>query len=108
MERRIILHIDLDAFYAAAEEREKPELKGNPVIVGADPKGGQGRGVVATCNYAAREFGVRSAMPISKAWKLCPQGIYVRPDFELYAKVSHDTMSVIRKYSDKFEQVGID
>jgi len=105
---RIILHIDLDAFYAAVEERETPKLKGKPVIVGADPKNGQGRGVVATCNYLAREFGVRSAMPISKAWKLCPQGIYVRPNFLLYAKVSHDIMTIIRKYSDKFEQVGID
>jgi len=105
---RIILHLDLDAFYASVEEREHPEFKDKPVIVGADPKNGQGRGVVATCNYLAREFGVRSAMPISKAWKLCPQGIYVRPNFELYARISHDIMSIIRKYSDKFEQVSID
>jgi len=105
---RIIMHIDLDAFYAAVEEREHPEFKGKPVIVGADPKNGEGRGVVATCNYPAREFGVRSAMPISKAWKLCPQGIYVRPNFELYAKVSYDIMMIIRKHSDKFQQLSID
>ena len=101
MNDRIILHIDLDAFYAAVEEREHPEFKGNPVIVGADPKNGQGRGVVATCNYLAREFGVRSATPISKAWKLCPQGIYIRPNFALYGKVSNDIMSLIRKHADK-------
>lgn len=108
MDDRIILHVDLDAFYASVEEREHPEFKGNPVIVGADPKNGQGRGVVATCNYLAREFGVKSAMPISKAWKLCPEGIYVRPNFLLYNKVSQEIMSIIRKYSDKFEQVSID
>ncbi|MBI1978906.1 MAG: DNA polymerase IV [Candidatus Aenigmarchaeota archaeon] len=105
---KIILHLDLDAFFASVEEREHPKYKGKPVIVGADPKNGQGRGVVATCNYLAREFGVRSAMPISKAWKLCPRGIYVRPNFELYAKVSHDIMSLIKKYPDKFEQVSVD
>ncbi len=105
---RIILHIDLDAFYASVEEREHPEFKGKPVIVGADPKSGQGRGVVATCNYVAREFGVKSAMSISKAWRLCPQGVYIRPNFLLYGKVSLDIMLIIRKYSDKFEQVGID
>ncbi len=108
IDSRVILHIDLDAFYASVEERGHPEFKGKPVIVGADPKGGTGRGVVATCNYLAREFDVRSAMPISKAWKLCPHGIYVRPNFALYAKVSNDIMSTIRKYSDKFEQVSID
>ncbi|MBI2005313.1 MAG: DNA polymerase IV [Candidatus Aenigmarchaeota archaeon] len=102
------MHMDLDAFYASVEERERPEYKGTPVIVGADPKNGLGRGVVATCNYLAREFGVRSAMPISKAWKLCPQGIYVRSNFELYARISHEIMSLIRKYSDKFEQVSVD
>lgn len=105
---RIIFHIDLDAFYASVEEREHPEFKGKPLIVGADPKNGVGRGVVATCNYSAREFGVRSAMPISKAWKLCPQGIYVRPNFVLYAKVSHAIMLIIRRYAEKFEQVSID
>ncbi len=107
-DNRIILHIDLDAFFAAVEQREHPEFKGKAVIVGADPKQGSGRGVVSTASYEAREFGVRSAMPISKAWRLCPQGIYVRPNFVLYAKVSHATMMIIKKYADKFEQVGID
>lgn len=105
---RIILHVDLDAFFASVEERENPELKGKPVIVGADPREGVGRGVVATANYVAREFGIRSAMPISKAWKLCPQGIYVRPNFILYGKVSYDIMQILKKHVTKFEQVGID
>ncbi len=108
MTDKIIFHIDMDAFYPSVEQREHPEWKGKPVIVGADPQDGNGRGVVASCSYDAREFGVRSAMPISKAWKLCPQGIYVRPNFELYAKVSHDIMLLLRKYADKFEQVSID
>ena len=105
---RIIMHVDLDAFFAAVEERENTELKGKAVIVGADPKQGAGRGVVATCNYLAREFGVRSAMPISRAWKLCPEGIYLRPNFELYERASEKVMAILRKYPDKFEQVGID
>lgn len=108
MADRIIMHVDLDAFYASVEEREDPELKVKPVIVGADPKNGTGRGVVATANYVAREFGVHSAMPISKAWKLCPQGIYIRPNFPLYAKASFDVMAIIRKYASKFQQVSID
>jgi DNA polymerase IV (DinB-like DNA polymerase) len=98
----------MDHFYTAAEEREHPELKGKPVIVGADPKEGKGRGVVHTCNYEARKFGVRSGMPISKAWKLCPQAVYLRPNFDLYLKVSIKIMELLRSYADKFEQWGID
>ncbi|MBU5537675.1 MAG: DNA polymerase IV [Candidatus Aenigmatarchaeota archaeon] len=108
VDNRIIMHIDMDAFFPSVEQREHPEWRGKPVIVGADPREGKGRGVVASCSYEAREFGVRSAMPISEAWKLCPQGIYVRPNFELYEKVSYNIMSLIKKYSDKFEQVSID
>jgi nucleotidyltransferase/DNA polymerase involved in DNA repair len=74
-EKRIIFHLDMDHFFSAVEERDHPEYKGKPVIVGADPRGGKGRGVVSTSNYEARKFGVRSGMPISKAWKLCPQGV---------------------------------
>ncbi|MBI2084384.1 MAG: DNA polymerase IV [Candidatus Aenigmarchaeota archaeon] len=102
------MHIDFDAFYPSVEERERPEWKGRPVIVGADPRDGKGRGVVASANYIAREFGVRSAMPISRAWKLCPHGIYLRPNLPLYVKVSYDAMSIIRKYSEKFQQLSID
>ncbi|MFQ6064822.1 MAG: DNA polymerase IV [Candidatus Bathyarchaeia archaeon] len=105
---RIIFHVDMDHFYSAVEEREHPEYKGKPVIVGADPKGGKGRGVVSTCNYEARKFGVRSGMPISRAWKRCPDTIYLQPDFKLYGKVSSQIMTILRKYADKFEQWGFD
>ncbi len=85
---RIILHCDLDAFYPSCEIKRNPSLAGKPLIVGADPKAGHGRGVVMSCSYEARKFGVRSGMPISQAYKLCPQGIYVRPDFEFYGEMS--------------------
>ncbi|MEM3442817.1 MAG: DNA polymerase IV, partial [Candidatus Bathyarchaeia archaeon] len=106
--RRIIIHVDMDHFFTAVEEREHPEYKGKPVIVGADPKGGKGRGVVSTCNYEARKFGVRSGMPISRAWKLCPQAVYLPVNYELYTKVSDKIMNLLRKYADKFERWGID
>jgi len=83
-------------------------LKGQPLIVGADPKNGKGRGVVTSCSYEARKFGVRSGMPISMAWKLCPQGIYVPPDFELYGETSERVMNVMRDFADIFEQTSID
>ncbi len=105
---RVIMHVDLDAFFASVEQRDRSEWRGKPVIVGADPKEGTGRGVVSTCSYEAREFGIRSAMPISRAWKLCPQGIYVRPDFRRYTKSSDNIMRILRKHADKFERGGID
>jgi DNA polymerase IV (DinB-like DNA polymerase) len=106
--KRIIFHIDMDHFFTAVEEREKPEYKGKPVIVGANPREGKGRGVVSTCNYEARKFSVRSGMPISKAWKLCSEAIYLPVNYELYVKVSNEIMDVLRTYSEKFEQWGID
>ena len=106
--RRIIFHLDMDHFFTAVEERERPEYKGKPVIVGANPKEGKGRGVVSTCNYEARRFGVRSGMPISKAWKLCSEAIYLPVKYELYTKVSNEIMDMLRKHADKFEQWGID
>jgi len=108
MTPRIILHVDMDHFFSAVEEREHPEYKGKPVIVGADPKEGKGRGVVSTCNYEARKFKVRSGMPISKAWKLCPQAIYVPVNYKLYGQVSSNIMAILRQYADKFEQMGFD
>src|SRR4029450_13259629 len=96
MPPRTILHVDMDAFYAAVEQRDRPELRGKPVSVGADPRGGRGRGVVATASYEARRFGVGSAMPISEAWRRCPQVVYVRPDMEKYAAVSRQGMEVLR------------
>ncbi len=105
---RVILHVDLDAFFPSVEVREHPELKGKPVIVGADPKGGTGRGVVSSASYEARKFGVRSAMPISRAWKLCPDGVYLRPHFDLYIPASNSIMEILRSHADRFEQGGID
>jgi len=98
----------MDAFYAAVEQRDHPEYKAKPVIVGSDPKDGKGRGIVSTCSYEARNFGVHSAQPISKAWKLCPKGIYVRPDMEKYERVSRLVMSVLSDFTDMLEQVSID
>jgi DNA polymerase IV (DinB-like DNA polymerase) len=106
--KRIILHLDMDHFYTAIEEREHPAYKGKPVVVGADPKGGAGRGVVSTSNYEARKAGVRSGIPISRAWKLCPEAVYLPPNFPLYIEVSIEIMDIARKYADKFEQWGID
>ena len=105
---RIILHLDMDHFYTAVEEREHPEYEGKPVVVGADPKEGEGRGVVSTSNYIARKVGIRSGLPISRAWKLCPEAIYLPPNFPLYTKVSNEIMQIVRKYGDKFEQWGLD
>ncbi|MBI2141602.1 DNA polymerase IV [Candidatus Woesearchaeota archaeon] len=102
------MHMDLDAFYAAVEQREHPEWKGLPVVVGADPKGGKGRGVVMTCSYEGRKFGIKSAMPISKAYRLCPTAIYTPPNFPLYTAASEAVMNILRSFSDKFEQVSID
>ena len=108
--RRIIYHCDLDAFYPSCEIHRNPSLAGKPLIVGADPKGGKGRGVVTSCSYEARKYGVRSGMPISQAYKLCPppEGIYVPPDFELYGETSEKVMEVMREFGDKFEQTSID
>jgi DNA polymerase IV (archaeal DinB-like DNA polymerase) len=105
---RIILHVDLDAFFPSVEVREHPELKGKPVIVGADPKGGTGRGVVSSASYEARKFGIRSAMPISRAWKLCPDGVYLQPHFDLYIPASNSIMEILKSHSERFEQCGID
>lgn len=105
---RVILHVDLDAFFPSVEVREHPELRDKPVIVGADPKEGKGRGVVSSASYEARKFGVRSAVPISRAWKLCPDGVYLRPHFDLYVKASNSIMKILRTHADKFEPAGID
>jgi DNA polymerase IV (DinB-like DNA polymerase) len=106
--KRIIFHMDMDHFYTAVEEREHPEYKGKPVVVGANPKDGAGRGVVSTSNYEARKAGIHSGMPISRAWKLCPDAVYLPPNFPLYIEVSIEIMDIARKYADKFEQWGID
>lgn len=105
---RVILHVDLDAFYASVEQRENPNLVGKALIIGAEPKEGKGRGVVVSCSYEARRLGIKSGMPISTAYRLAPDAVYLKPNFTLYSDVSSDIMSDFRTYSDKFEQASID
>jgi nucleotidyltransferase/DNA polymerase involved in DNA repair len=105
---RVILHVDMDAFYASIEQLDDQSLRGRPVIVGADPKQGLGRGVVAACSYEARKFGVRSALPISRAWKLCPDGVFVRLRMDRYVEVSHEVMEVLRRFTNLVEPLSID
>jgi len=105
---RSILHVDMDAFFAAVEQRENPALKGKPVIVGADPLHGQGRGVVSACSYEARRSGIHSAMPIRQAWRLCPKGYFLRPNYQLYDSVSGQIMAILAQYTDLWEQISID
>ena len=107
MERHIV-HVDMDAFFAAIEQRDNPALRGRPVIVGADPQGGRGRGVVSTCSYEARKFGVRSAMPISEAWRRCPRGVFLPPDFHKYEEASGKIRAVFFEFTPDVEQVSID
>ena len=102
------MHIDLDAFYASAEKARNLELIGKPVIIGADPRGGKGRGVVAACSYEARKFGIRSGMPISRAYRLCPDAVYLRPDFAYYNHLSSEIMDLFRKFASKLEQASVD
>ncbi|MEM3781688.1 MAG: DNA polymerase IV [Candidatus Micrarchaeaceae archaeon] len=105
---RIVLLIDMDYFFAACEELRRPEIKGRPVVVGADPKNGTGRGVVSTCNYIARKYGIRSGMPISTAYRLKPDAVFLPVDDAYYESVSEKVMAIIRQYADKFEQASID
>jgi DNA polymerase IV (DinB-like DNA polymerase) len=105
---RVIFHVDIDSFYPSVEKRENPSYKGKALIVGADPKEGRGRGVVVSSSYEARKLGIRSGMPISRAYRISPDSIYVRPNFALYSSVSKSIMKLLRTFSDKFEQVSID
>ena len=105
---RIIFHVDMDQFFAAVEERERPEIRGKPVVVGADPKEGTGRGVVSTSNYEARKYGVKSGIPIARAWRLCPNAVYLSVNYRLYQKVSARIMAILESYADKFERWGLD
>ena len=108
MKPRIILHLDMDSFYASVEMQAHPELRNKPVVIGADPKQGQGRGVVSTCSYEARAFGIRSAMPASQAFVLCPQAVFLSPDIAFYSKVSAEVMTLLKSYGFRFQQVSID
>jgi len=106
--QRIILHIDMDSFYASVEVQRRPELARTPVVIGADPRNGNGRGVVLTCSYEARAFGIHSAMPVSQAFVLCPHAVFLPPDFPAYAGASRRVMEILRSYGYRLEQVSID
>ncbi|MFZ7138293.1 MAG: DNA polymerase IV [archaeon] len=106
--RRIIFHVDMDHFFAAVETREHPEIKGKPVVVGADPKQGKGRGVVSTSNYEARRYGVSSGIPISRAWQLCPDAVFLPVNYSLYRTVSSKIMKILEKVAGNFERWGLD
>ena len=101
----IIMHVDMDAFFAAVEQRDHPEYRGKPVIVGALP--GR-RGVVATCSYEARAYGIHSAMPIAHAYKRCPHAVYLRPRLGKYGAVSKEVMAVLESISPQVEPISID
>ena len=98
----------MDAFYVSVERRENPSYVGKAVIVGANPKGGKGRGVVMACSYEARDRGIRSGMPISLAWRKLPEAAYLPPNYDLYGAVSESVMNVLRDYADVLEHVSID
>ena len=100
-----VLHVDMDAFFAAVEQRDHPEWRGKPVIVGSGP---HERGVVSTCSYEARKFGVRSAMPSRTAYAKCPHGIFVKPRMHVYSEVSKAAFEVFAKYSPFVEGVSVD
>jgi len=102
---RKIIHVDMDAFFASVEQRDNPDLQGKPVVVGGNPNS---RGVVAACSYEAREFGVHSAMPSSKAYKLCPKAIFVKPRFEAYREASQKVRAVFAEITDKIEPLSLD
>ncbi|HUZ92697.1 MAG TPA: DNA polymerase IV [Candidatus Paceibacterota bacterium] len=114
--RRIIGHLDMDAFFASIEERDNPRFKDRPLVVGADPKSGAGRGVVSTANYAARAYGIHSALPISTAWKFSeearrkglPPAVFLGVDMKKYGEASERVMSILRAHAPHIEEASVD
>lgn len=102
---RKIIHVDMDAFFASVEQRDRPELRGRPVAVGGSPAG---RGVVAAASYEARQFGVRSAMPSARAQRACPDLVFVRPRFAVYRAESARIRAILRDYTDLIEPLSLD
>lgn len=102
---RKIIHVDMDAFFATVEQRDNPKLKGHPVIVGGQP---DSRGVVAACSYEARQFGIHSAMPSSRAYRLCPEAVFVKPRFEAYREASRKINNVFKIYTPLIEPLSLD
>ena len=105
MRDRKIIHIDMDAFFAAVEQRDRPQYRNMPVVVGGDPNA---RGVVSTCNYEARKYGIHSAMSASQAYRRCPHAIFLRPRFDAYREASQQIRTIFRQYTDKIEPVSLD
>lgn len=102
---RRILHCDMDSFFAAVHMRDEPHLRAVPLVVGGDPNG---RGVVSTANYAAREYGIHSAMPAAQAQRLCPEAVFLRPDIERYRRESERIMAIFRDFTDTVEPASLD
>ena len=105
MSELTILHVDMDAFYASAEQRDRPELRGRPVLVGGNP---DSRGVVAACSYEARRFGIHSAMSSARAARLCPKAIFVPPRLDVYRQISLQIREIFYKYTDLVEPLSLD
>lgn len=105
---RKIIHVDMDAFFAAIEVRDHPDLKGKPVVIGADPRLSGGRGVVSTCNYEARAFGIHSAMSSKEAYERCPQAIFISGNYEKYQEVGGQVRDIFYRYTDLVEPMSID
>ncbi len=104
MSRRSIIHVDMDAFFASVEQRDNPELRGRPVMVGGSGR----RGVVAAASYEARRFGVRSAMPASRARRLCPAGVFVKPRFDRYREISRQVFACFEEWTERIEGISLD
>ena len=102
---QIIIHVDMDAFYASVEIRDDPSLRGNPLVIGSLP---HERGVVATCSYEARKFGVRSGMNIKDAYRLCPQGVFMHPNFDKYKAVSEQLNAIWNTYASASQRISLD
>ena len=108
MKPRVIAHMDMDAFFAAVEQRDNPALMGKPVIVGADPKQGKGRGVVSTCSYEARRYGIHSAMPIGQAYRKCPHGVFISGNMRKYSVISDQIFDILYDFTPDMEPVSVD
>jgi len=106
--KRYIAHVDMDAFFASIEQRDNAQYRLKPVVVGSDPKKGKGRGVVSTCSYEARKFGIHSAMPISVAYRKCPHAVFLPVDMEKYSAVSREIYDILYEFTPDIEPVSID
>ncbi|MDR0300043.1 MAG: DNA polymerase IV [Streptococcaceae bacterium] len=103
-----LIHIDMDAFFASVEQRDNPELRGKPVVIGRNPVQSGGRGVVSTCSYEARKFGIHSAMSAKEAYERCPQAVFVSGHYQKYSEVSHQVRKIFARYTDKIQMASID